>query len=308
MSMVGACLLLTANDSIIKWLSGGYPLHEIVFIRAAVALCLALVFIWLEGGFHLLRTNRLGLHLVRGLLIAAANMAFFLGLATLPLAEAMAVFFAAPLFITAMSAVFLGENVGPARWIAVALGLCGVVIMLRPGHGTIEYAALLPLIAAIAYSVFQIMTRKLGGTEKASTLSFYLQLCFLITALGFGLMFGDGKFSGSGNMTLEFLFRPWIWPDGSDGALLIVLGILVAFGGYLLSQAYRSAEASVVAPFEYLSLPLGIFWGYVVWGDWPNLSAFIGIALIAGSGLFVFYREAKTRKLNASRRPLSRGR
>jgi S-adenosylmethionine uptake transporter len=297
--IVGAALLLTANDSIIKWLSPTYPLHEIVLVRAVIALGITLFILRLEGGLHLIRTRRPVLHFVRGLLIVIANMAFFLGLASLPIAEATALFFVNPLFIMLLSVPILGERIGIWRILAMIAGLTGVIIMLRPGSELVTWASLLPLVAAFAYASMQMLTRRLGVIDKASTLSFYIQLTFVLVSAAIGLLIGDGRYGGGENVTLEFLFRAWSWPSLSDALLMGLCGSLVAFGGYLMSQAYRISEATAVAPFEYTSLPLAVFWGFALWGDLPDAIAVLGILLIVGSGLFAFYRET----IHAKRRP-----
>ncbi len=141
-------VMLSFQDSLIKKMSGDYPLHEIILGRALVAVLLTAWFAHLEGGLGLLRTRRLPLHLARGVLLVIANVCYFLALAALPLAEAAAIFFIAPLFITMLSVPFLGERVGPWRWAAVIMGLAGVVVMLRPGDGLVEIVALLPIVTA----------------------------------------------------------------------------------------------------------------------------------------------------------------
>ena len=307
--VIGAVITFSTQDMAIKWLSGDYPLHQIVLARATVAIVFTLaVFVPLEGGLRILRTKRLKLHLLRGLAVVIANMTFFTGLASLPLGEATAIFFVAPLLITALSVVFLGESVGPRRWIAVLIGLSGVVVMLRPGSDSFVAAALLPLGAALAYALLQIMTRKLGMAEKASTMAFYIQLTFICVSSAIGLAFGDGRFAGSGNPSLEFLLRAWVWPSHGDTLIMIAIGCLSAIGGYLISQGYRIAEAGLVAPFEYAALPLAVFWSVFLWGDWPDALSWLGITLIAGAGLFVFYREVVRGKQNVLKRPLPRNR
>ena len=306
--LVVGMVALSFQDSLIKKMSGDYPLHEIILGRACVAILLTAFFAHLEGGLALLRTRRLPLPLVRGLLLVIANVCYFLALAALPLAEAAAIFFIAPLFITMLSVPFLGERVGPWRWAAVFTGLGGVAIMLRPGDGLLEIAALLPIGAALAYAIMQILTRRLGVTERASTLAFYVQLCFIVVSATFGLIAGDGRFAGSGHPSAEFLLRAWTWPSGVDALLIVTCGLLVGTAAYLLSQAYRIAEANLLAPFEYTALPLAVLWGVLWWGDWPDATAFLGLALILGSGLFVFYRETLRGHLFATRQPTPRNR
>ena len=302
--LLGAVALLTVSDSIIKWLSPYYALHEIMLFRAIVALSITMVIVKLEGGLRILRTRRLGLHLLRGMLLAVANMFFFLGLATMPIADVVALFFVAPLFISAMSQPFLGERVGLARWLAIVVGLIGVVIMLRPGSGIVTITGVFPLIAAFAYSCMQILTRQLGAADKAATLSFYIQVTFLAFSAVMGLATGDGRFDPGTTSSFEFLLRAWSWPSGPHLALLALCGLLVAFGGYLLSQAYRLAEPAMVAPFEYAALPFAVFWGYQLWGDLPDSASLLGSFFIVASGLIVVYRE--TRQARVSRRNRSK--
>ncbi len=306
--LVLGMVVLSLQDSLIKWMSGDYPLHEIVFTRSCVAILLTVYFAHLEGGIGLLRTRRLSLQLTRGLLMVIANICYFLALAAMPLAEAAAIFFIAPLLITMLSVPVLGERVGPWRWAAVLAGLAGVVVMLRPGEGLVETAALLPLGAALAYAIMQMLTRRLGGTDRASTLAFYVHICFIVAGAGFGIIAGDGRFAGGGHPSLEFLLRAWVWPSAFDAFLMLSCGLLIGVAGYLLSQAYRIAEANLLAPFEYTAMPFAVLWGVLWWGDWPDATAFLGMALIVGSGLVVFYRETLHGHLIAARRPIPRDR
>lgn len=288
---------ISINDMLIKQLSGGYPLHQIVFARSAIGIIISLGLVKLEGGWHLLRTKHPGLHVLRGVLVVIANMAFFLALAALPLAEATALFFAAPLFITLLSIPILGEKVGVMRLSAVAVGFVGVVIMQRPWAGDETLHAsrlvlLLPVLAAITYALNQLMTRKLGVTAKASVLSLYIQAVFIVVSVAFYLVAGDGRFVDETSMaSMQFLLRAWVWPAPGDGWVFWGLGLNAAIIGYCLSQAYRMADAATVAPFEYVGLPLAVFWGFVIFGDLPSWEVWVGIALILGSGLFVFLRE-----------------
>ncbi len=289
--LVFGMVVLSLQDSFIKLMSGDYPLHQIVFTRSCIAILLTVYFAHLEGGLRLLRTRRLPLQLLRGMLMVGGNAGYFLALAAMPLADAAAIFFVAPLFITMLSVPFLGERVGPWRWAAVAAGMAGMVVMLRPGDGLVEVAALLPIGAALCYAMMQILTRRLGGTERASSLAFYMHICFILVSGPFGLIAGDGRFATGGHPSMEFLLRAWAWPTAFDAFLMLSCGVLIAVAGYLLAQAYRIAEATLLAPFEYTALLFAVLWGVLWWGDWPDATAFLGIALIVGSGLFVFYRE-----------------
>jgi len=297
-------LAISINDMLIKQLSGGYPLHQIVFIRSAIGILFSLVLVQLEGGWRILKTRQPGLHILRGLMVVISNMSFFLALAVIPLADATALFFAAPLFITLLSIPILGEKVGPLRMGAVLIGFAGVILMQRPWQGSDTLQAdrivlLLPVLSALTYAIMQLMTRKLGATTRASALAVYIQSMFILVSLGFWLVAGDGRFAiGSENPSVQFLLRAWVWPDQGDWAYLAGLGLNSAIIGYCLSQAYRMSDAATVAPFEYIGLPLAVFWGWLIWADLPDWEVWIGMGLIMAAGLFVFLREKqKTRQV-----------
>lgn len=293
--VLGGTAGFVCHDVLIKSLSSGYALHQITFFRGVVAALVTLfVLVPLEGGFANLLTPFWRTHLLRGVLVVAANMSFYSALASLPIGEATAIYFIAPLIITALSAMVLGEHVGPRRWSAVVIGLAGVLLVVQPGSATFQTASLLPAIAACCYGVLQLLTRILGLKEKASTMSFYMQLTFLVFSGAVGLLFGDGKLSGSADPSVAFLTRAWIWPPAGDWPVLLGVGLIAAFSAYLLAQAYRLAEGGLVAPFEYVAMPLAIGFSIALWGDWPAPLSWAGIALIAGSGLYVFFRETMT--------------
>lgn len=306
--MLGAMLALSLNDAIVKWISGGYALHEIVFVRSTVALAVTLAYVAFDGGTAVLRTRRPGLHLARSVLLMLMNIGFFGALAVLTLAQTGALFFVAPLLITAMSAPLLGERIGRWRWAAVMVGMAGMVVMLRPGTKGFDAAALLPVGAALAYAVTQILTRRLGATDRASTMAFYFQLSLLAFSLLIGLAVGDGRFGGTGHPSLDFLLRAWAAPGVRDLSLMAACGVLIGIVGILLSQAYRIAEATLMAPFEYAYLPLAVLWGVLVWGDWPDGTSLAGIGLIAGGGMVVFWRETVRGHAIAAQDPLPRHR
>jgi len=301
--LIGAVAFLSVSDSIIKWLSPIYALHEIMLFRALFAMVVVLGIVQLEGGIKTLKTRRPLLHFFRGSLLVLANMFFFLGLATLPFAETVALFFVAPLFICLLSQPVLGEKVGLSRWIVILIGLSGVLVMVRPGAEVFALTSLLPILAALSYAIMQMMTRKLGMREKAGTLTFYIQFAFILISSLIGLSIGDGRLNTVGNPTSEFLLRAWIWPLPEDFGLLALCGLIVAFGGYLLSQAYRLGQASAVAPFEYSSLPFALIIGYYLWGDWPDWISFVGSGLIIFSGLLIVFLESRSRRLKTSLMP-----
>ena len=295
--IIAGMVAISLNDVMIKQLSGGYPLHQMVFVRSAIGLFFGVALVQLEGGWHILKTRRPILHALRGLLLVASNLTYFTALAVIPLADATALFFVAPLFITLLSIPILGEKVGILRLSAVCIGFAGVVVMQRPWESgeslnVNRIILLLPVVAALTYALNQILTRKLGVESKASALAVYVQTAFLLVSALFWLVAGDGRYAeGVEDESLVFLLRAWVWPTSSDWYIFVGLGVNSAIVGYCLSQAYRMADAATIAPFEYVGLPLAVFWGWSLFAEIPVLEVWIGMAFILGSGLFVFLRE-----------------
>lgn len=287
---------ITVNDMLIKLLSDSYPLHQMVFVRSLIGILFSLILVRFEGGWTILRPRRPFLHLLRGLAIVGANMAFFTALAVLPLADATAMFFVAPLFISLLAVPILGEKVGVRRLAAVLVGFAGVLIMVRPGAETADIPArwvlAMPVVAALLYACMQILTRKLGVASKASAMAVYIQATFLMVSGGFFLIAGDGRYAeGVENESLVFLLRAWVWPEQGDLMLFLLLGVVSAVVAYSLSQAYRLGDAATIAPYEYVAMPLAILWGWLIFGMLPGANAAVGILLITGAGIYVFFRE-----------------
>ena len=293
--------VITAQDAAVKWLSTDYALHQIMLTRAVIGLGVALAILRVEGGLHLLRTRHPGWHVVRGLLLIVASIALLLAIAAMPLAEAVAIFFVAPLVITGLSVPVLGERVGIRRWAAVLVGLVGVIVMTRPGAELFNWIALLPVVAAVCYASMQMITRRLGTTDSAGSMTFSMQAMMIIFSLAIGLSIGDGRFAGSGSANLDFLLRAWIWPETGDLWLFAWCGFASGISSYFMSQAYRLGTAAAVAPFEYVALPMAMAWGFALWGDWPDSTAFAGMALILGAGIYTLRREHLGREQSIDR-------
>ena len=304
-----AQVFFTTLDMAIKFISGDYALHQITFIRASVAILFTLlIFIPMDGGYRNLLSKRLGLHLLRGFGIVVTNLCFFTALVTIPLAESTAIFFIAPLLITLLSVFILGEKVGMRSWVAVFVGLLGVIIMFRPDLGVFNPAYMLPLAAAIAYSLVQITTRKMGEAEKASTMVFYIQLNHLFFSSLMGLIFGDGNLADESQPIIFYLFRAWTLPTWEDLIIMVGIGLGSGLGAYFMSQAYRISKVGIIAPFEYVAIPLSIFWSITIFGDWPDIVSWLGISLIAGAGLYIIFSEAVQGRKNNVFRSIPRNR
>jgi drug/metabolite transporter (DMT)-like permease len=165
---------------------------------------------------------------------------------------------------------------------------------------------LLPLFAAACYAALHTFTRKIGATESALSMIFYIQLTFIAVSAAIGLAVGNGRFAGTGDPSLDFLLRAWVVPTGPDLAIITVVGVSTALAGFAIGQAYRLSEAALVAPFEYAAMPLSVLWGWLVFDELPDAISFAGIALILAAGLALVWREAAARRSTVSRPPAPR--
>lgn len=297
--LVAGVAVFSVQDLILKLLSGGYPLHQAMVLRSLTAIPFLLALVWYDGGPRTLITPGWMRMVRRGLIMFVAYTSYYLALAALPLATTVALYFAAPLFITVLSVVMLDEHVGPRRWIAVLAGFAGVIIMVRPGSSLFDWAALLPVLSGLTYGLSMIDARRQGVTQTAAALAFWGNIVFLVCALALSVVFGTGAFEGGAHKSLAFLTRGWVWPPLPDLLMMMACGVIAAAGLTLLTQAYRIAQSNVVAPFEYSGMVWGVLYGWLFWRDWPDALGWTGIAIIVGAGLYVLYRE------NAGRRGTS---
>jgi drug/metabolite transporter (DMT)-like permease len=288
-----AMFCISIMDTIIKMLSGVYALHQLVFVRALISLAILLPLL-LRFGVTALKTQRPSAHLARGLLLVVANLSYYIGLASLPLAQASAVVFTAPVIITVLSWYFLHEAFGALRWSAVLIGLVGMLCVVQPFAVDVQLAYLWPLIAAFCYAGFAIITRHIGPTESATLLAVTAQCSFLVASGLFGLALGHGEFAGHTDPGIEFFLRAWRWPQGADLIFFVAIGVFSATTALSISFAYRGNEASFLAPFEYAVLPLVLFWGFLVFNEFPDRLALVGIFLIATGG-FIVWLDGKHR-------------
>jgi len=286
--LIAGVTVFSLQDVIIKWISSKYPVNEIVLIRSCFAIIPILFIAYLEGGVHLLRTNHYVGHIIRSFFMFGAYICFYLSLAALPLAETVSLFFSAPILITILSAAFLGEKVEIRSWIAVLVGFLGVIIMMRPGSKMIDPAVLLALLTAFLYAIASIITRRLGKTETGVSMAFYLAVTYIIFSAIFTLALNNIAATPKTHPSFTFLFRDWRLPSQGDLFLFMIIGLIAAAGFYFLSQAYRLAQPSTIAPFEYIAVPLSVIWGYLFFKDILEFQSIIGMILIVGSGLYIF--------------------
>ncbi|MBE1282977.1 MAG: EamA family transporter [Rhodobacteraceae bacterium] len=286
-----ATTLFPVQDVIIKSLSGGFAVHQIVFWRGVFALPIVAGFVWLEGGIREFRLGSFWLQLARAGTGFSSYLVYYMALAAIGLAETAAITFSTPIFVTIFAMLFLGERIGAFRWLAVVLGLIGVVIIVQPGAGVFEPAAVLALLAAVFYAISIILTRKIGHRSNGGSMTVFTVFFFILAGGTLGSVFSNLE-AASPHPSLDFLYRGWVMPAPRDWLLLLVLGGISGIGFFSLSQAYRLAEASVVTPFEYTYLPWAILWGWVFFGSLPGATTWVGLVLIVGAGLLIVFREA----------------
>ena len=274
--MVGGAALLTLNDAIIKWMTADFPVGEALFLRALFTAPPIALLAWQAGGRRALEIHDIRGQALRAALVVGSAFLFVTGLTLLPLADAVSIAFAGPLFLTALAVPFLGEHVGWRRWAAVIVGFVGVLVMLRPGEDGINWYALFPLGAALVGAGRDIVTRRLAGTESSVAM-------LAVTTAAVGL---------AGLTTSPF---GWRMPDLADLGIFALSGTVLCGAHYLLIETFRHAEASLVAPFRYSSVAWAMLFGFIAWGDLPDRWILVGVVLVIGSGLYILRRETRRR-------------
>jgi len=222
-------------------------------------------------------------------------------LAALPLAEVEAIRFSGPMMITILSVFILGERVEPVRWLALIIGFLGVLLIVKPGSASFNIGPIFILISVLFYALTVTSTRKLQATHSSATMSYYSALVYLAAALimtPITLMIGEIP---DAHPSIAFLFHPWSMPTLFDGIIMCGLGLVWAGWTYFMARAYSLAQASVAAPFEYLSLPLNVMRGFAIWREVPTLLTWAGARLTLLSGLFIMHRERITTWVERSR-------
>lgn len=288
-----AMLIISLQNIAIKWIGGDYPVLEIVILRNLVALPFTLLFFRYEGGRGLPSTQRHKLEILRGLLLFLSYTTYMMGLAALPLAEIEALRFSGPLLITILSVVMLGEKVNIRRWLAIVVGFIGVLLIIRPGSASFNLGSIFILISVLFYALTVIITRKLQTTDSSATMAYFSSFVYLAAALilvPFTTLIGENP---DAHPSIAFLFRSWSIPSFLDLIMMSGLGLVWAGWMYYMSRAYSLAQASVAAPFEYVSLLISIFWGYVIWREVPTVMTIAGAALTLLSGMYILYRERR---------------
>lgn len=280
--MIIAMLMLPGIDAIAKWLSTSISSGQATWARFFFQLVLLFpLFLRSKKGPRL--TSVMALHAARGSLIAFATLLFFSSLKYLPIADAISIFFIEPLLVTLLSTILLGESVGWRRLSAIAVGFLGALIIIRPGFEAFGWPVLLPVGAALCFSFYIILTRTLVQNEDPVRLQFFTGV-FGCLVMSLALVFGT---------LTQIQILTWVGPSHYQWILLAGLGVIATVGHLFVVHAFRHAPVSVLAPFQYVEIVGATVLGFIIFDDFPDLTTWIGVAIIVSSGIYVFHRESK---------------
>lgn len=285
--MATAVLMLPLMDAVAKWLAmvDAIPPAQVVFARFSVQTVLMLCLLLATGGLAALKTNRMAGNVMRGVLLGAATLCFFTAIKYMPIADAIAVFFIEPLILTVLSVVVLKEQVGWRRRVAVIVGFIGAVFVIQPSWSVFGVISLLPVATASFFAFYLLLTRSLSSHDGPVGMQMVAGIGGVFTAaiaMLFGITFGVA------DMAAVVPVRGETW------GLLLLIGILATVGHLLVVRAMSLAPASLLAPFQYLEIVTATAVGLLIFGNFPNLTKWIGVIIIIGSGLYTFWRERRT--------------
>ncbi|MEA2782620.1 MAG: hypothetical protein QOK29_4164 [Rhodospirillaceae bacterium] len=276
--LLAAFAILPVMDGCAKLLSRHLPVYEVTWARYVVHWAFLLPLVLARHSWQAFQPEKLVMQLARSAVLLISTVLFFFGLAYMPQADTLALFFVSPLVATALSPFFLGEKVGPRRFMAVGIGFIGAIIIIRPGFGLFRWPALFGLSAGFCYAFYALATRGLAGKAPP-----------LVTA-------GFTALVGAVVMSLAAPFY-WVTPSLGDAALMLLMGMTAAIGHYLVIRAYEYAPASLLAPFAYFEIIGAVIVGFILFGDFPDRWTWLGIAVLVASGIYIWFRE---RRLAAS--------
>jgi len=276
-SMLFAVFLMVVLDVVAKVLLETYSVMQVTFLRASFALVIVGVANYLANGMDAFHTEVKQWHLLRTILMSVSTVTFFAALAIIPLVNVIVIVFIAPLLITSLSGPFLGEQVGLFRWLAVALGFIGVLIILKPTKGFIDFGTVYAIIGVVTYALIALTSRKLSNKDSAYNLTFYM-------------FFGPAIVGGLGGL------NTWITPTPWDWVLFVITGIVGGAAIIFFNLAYQSAEASVLTSFEYTGLIWATLAGYLIFNESVDPSVWVGAMIIILGGLIIVYRERNNTK------------
>jgi drug/metabolite transporter (DMT)-like permease len=288
--VIAGMVLFVGQDLLMKGMLTTYPVWMLIFVRSVVALLTLLPLVLWLGAPHRIYTPLWPWYLARAVLFAGGFAMFYAAFPFMGLAEVTTLFFAAPLMTATLAAVFLQEKIGIHRVLALLVGFAGVVIAVNPTGGNFGWISILPVMTALTYAISQTIVRKIGEQDTSLVIGLYtISLSgVVIIPIGFAV-------TQVIEITPDLIHLRMSWPvPALDGlGMLALLGGIGTVAYTLVSRAYQIASASVIAPFDYSYLPLAALFGYLVWGEVPHFTTFVGMVLIVSSGMYTAYRELR---------------
>ena len=283
--------VISLQDIIVKLLSDRYSVWQFSAARSLVGFVIIALVLLVMG-----KTEQFSMHspkviLLRGVFSFGAYVCYFLSIASLPLAYAVAVFFVSPLLVTALSVPILRERVGVHRWLAVSVGFIGLLVIVRPGFDSITPAILLALSGAFFYALRLLSVRVIGPADSAATISMYSFAMFGVLSGVGALLFSTMDWVPNQDASLAFLARDWSMPSATHLMLMAATGLISTVAHVLSIKSYQLAPASLVSAFEYSYFIWAVLFGYIFWREVPDRYTLIGVGLLVGAGLYVIWRE-----------------
>ena len=285
--IVASVFLMSFGDALIKLASASFTVWQIFVLRSLIALPLLLLVMRLRAGAEPLLPRSPGWVALRSALLTVMWIAYYAALPLISLSAAAVAFYTAPMFIALLARAFIGEAVGPGRWLGIMLGFAGVLVVLQPGADTFSPAALLPVLAAMLYAIAAIVTRARCQAERPLALAVGLNLGLLMAGLLASSALALMPAPTAQASAHPFLFGPWATMSASEWAVMTVLALLMVCFGTGVAMAYQVAPASVVGAFDYAYVAFAVLWSYLFFGEQPEPLAIVGMALIAAGGALV---------------------
>ena len=271
--MLAGFFVLALNDATGKWLTGDYPVPQVISLRSMFIVFPLAILIYLRGGFQAFKPMRWRNHFLRSFCFIGSTFFIITAFSLMPLADAIAFTFAGPLIVAALAPIILGETVDLRRWFAIIIGFIGIVFMIQPSSEAFHWMAFIALGAAFWGAMRDMVTRRISSQEPSDLILFYSTLAVILVGI------------------LGAFFFPWKFPDAKGLVLFALAGILNGLAHYMMIEAHRWAEASILAPFRYSGLIWAVILGFIIWGDIPNTWLLFGSALVIASGLYILKRE-----------------
>lgn len=271
--MLFGIFLFMVNDTLGKWLVATYSVGQVLLMRSAVALLVLLPFVWRGGIGPLVRVEQPRQQVLRVVFATLEVVAFYGAVMHLPLADTMAFWLAAPIYVAALSPLLLGEHVGWRRWMAIVAGFIGVLVVLQPSRESLSAPAFIAIGGSLAFALMMLTARSLRATPDR-TLVFWQTVGALLAGIVLA-PFG------------------WLTPGVPDLLLLGILGVIAMFAHVCVTRAFKLGDAATIAPLQYTMLVWAVIFGYLVFGDVPRPAMILGAAIIVASGLFIFFRERR---------------